>query len=255
MGCSHCLSDCRKDGNHITLEQFKKNVQWALPLTATQPLLISGGEPFEHPQIKEILEYIEEVVKTRRLRRKGAVVVATNGSPLVDDSSLYNWYSDYVKRNSWIITQITSIPKYYPRKYTTREYYRLQKLTRSFMETSENDIVLYPQGRALNLPEEDYRTNAPKCINSILISVQKPFRDSYELFNMITGNAFKFCAPRFNIDGTIALGESRLCPTVGNVDMSAREILDNIKNFKCFNCEYSWKVFNENPLKAARVIE
>jgi MoaA/NifB/PqqE/SkfB family radical SAM enzyme len=57
MGCTHCLSDCKPDGQHITLEQFKQNLEFALRTIGRNPqiLILSGGEPFEHPQIREIL--------------------------------------------------------------------------------------------------------------------------------------------------------------------------------------------------------
>ena len=254
MGCSHCLSDCSPDLGHTTFEQFKKNLEWCFnPKLFAHPILISGGEPFEHPEIKNILEYtaerynkiiLSQDIKMPRLPKQ--IVVITNGLRLVEDFDFCSWYRYFTKKNSWLLTQITNVEEYYPITFTDKENYWLSKIHGAFLCNSINDIALYPQGRALNLDNPDYKTKGPKCANVRMLAKQLPEISAYELFNAIAFRLHKFCELRINIDGSISIGESRLCPPIGTVDDSEEALLDSIHKFNCSSCKISIERLKNN---------
>ena len=196
--------------------------------------MLSGGEPFEHPQIKEILTILAKTIKLGNCFK--GVAIATNGFPLLEDSNLYDWYRDYVKKVP-ILTQITNVKKYYPKVFTKSNYYRLQKIKNSCLETSDSDILLYPLGRALNIPAAEYQTKGPKCANIKLLAKQFPLDDLSSIIAKLSFTRQKLCVPRINIDGSIALGESQLCPPVGTIDDSPEVLLDKIRKHKCIKCK------------------
>jgi len=255
MGCNHCLSDCKPDGKHITFDQLKKNIEFCLPLTMVQPMMITGGEPFEHPDIKEILEYTMDrhIAYSKEIRRLCLpIAVITNGYTLINNKDLFNWYMKFCEKYSnYITTQVTNVAKYYPKVLSKNELYWLGKIPHSFIETTEDCILLYPQGRALNL-NEPYKTKGPKCCNARILAKQKRTdgnciegMDIYTLYEFISVILHKFCDPRINIDGTIALGESRLCKPVGTVDDDPKVLFDKILNFDCYACKEAIAVMKE----------
>lgn len=244
MGCNHCLSSCDSNGQHMTMEVFEHALSYAERACITAgAVLISGGEPFEHPQIKEILE---RAVKTKRTL---IITVATNGTKLIDDKFLYNWYKGFLSRNPRVYTQVTNVPKYYPRELTLNERYWLSKLKNCIIVTEESEVPLYPQGRALeNYPADEYRTRGPKCMDTILMALQTNVRTDYELIHQMIIKLHKFCVPRINIDGSIAIGESRLCPTIGTLDDTPEKRLDAIRRWSCRGCKEAFCVMaNRTP--------
>jgi organic radical activating enzyme len=244
MGCTHCLSDCKPDGQHITLEQFKQNLEFALRTIGRNPhiLLLSGGEPFEHPQIKEIVEYAAERLKKLML----ICTIASNGAPLIDNKELYNWYKELAKKYKRLFLQVTNVPKYYPRTLTSKEIYWLEKIKNCVVVTDEKYVPLYPQGRALNLPNPEWRTKGPKCSDIRLVTAQKPGSSFGEVINTLFGLIHKSCTPRINIDGSIVLGESRLCPKVANVTDSDPDIIKAVREFKCHGCQVCLDIMKQN---------
>ena len=256
-GCTHCLSYCKPVEEHITIKQFKDNLEWCMNLTSTQPIIISGGEPFEHPNIREILTItLERCQDYSKISNPVSVIVATNGVPLLDDKNLYDWYKEFLKKaGKLFLTQVTNVPKYYPRKFTEKEIYWLSKLKNCSVITDPMEIALYPQGRALDLDEE-YQTRGPKCINARLVSKQLYVREAfpgnimkntiYSLFKLISIQAQKFCSPRVNIDGTISIGESLLCPPIGTVYDHSRKLFINILNCNCEKCKIAIDVLKKN---------
>ena len=63
MGCTHCLSDCKPDGEHMTLEVFEDVLKFMIK-NQIPTWSFSGGEMFEHPDILKMLSLIESYWKT-----------------------------------------------------------------------------------------------------------------------------------------------------------------------------------------------
>lgn len=84
MKCQHCRAwqDPRKD---LTLNDIEKILDFALPEAYPEMCFtISGGEPFLHPQIFEILKFIKRKVDdTKKIIHYA--VITTNGSLLTEE--------------------------------------------------------------------------------------------------------------------------------------------------------------------------
>ncbi|MDU1414722.1 MAG: radical SAM protein [Clostridium sp.] len=79
LRCKHCYAASQKENfyeQELTLEEIKKTFD-QLDQLGTFYLRITGGEPFIHPQFKEIIEYA--------YLKKFAVSIVTNGTLLSDD--------------------------------------------------------------------------------------------------------------------------------------------------------------------------
>lgn len=89
---------------------------------------------------------------------------------------------------------------------------------------------------------------APKCINCILITKQKPEATLKDLVNILLSNG-KVCTPVIAPDGSIKIGESALCPKIASIYDSVPEIMEKIRNAKCRACKIPWEKLKEtNPI-------
>ena len=251
MGCSHCMSDCNKSGEEMSLKilndvcDFIQNRK----IDTIRPLIlgISGGEIFEHSQIIECLD----VIFGRFASKENiAFMLASNGRVLSETPEyleyMRNAKSKYGKNK--IFLQITDDNRFYPSELTKKQKYRLEKID-AFIENvpsnkADKKRCLYPQGRALlNFDESYWNTRAPKCVNCRLIAHQgiNTFRGLVQTMTTRVMN----CTPVISPNGEIKLGESKLCPSIATIYNSDEEIFDNIRNCRCSNCQESIRRFNE----------
>ena len=248
MGCSHCMSDCKPNGQHMSVQTFSDSLdfmmKYAIPFWN-----FSGGEVFEHPDILELLSIIES-----KWNRKYPITFITNGRKLVQDKTIYNaianLQSKYGKKN--ILIQVTDDDRFYPTSLTDKEKYWLRKLN-AIIDTdpgnpSDKNKCLYPQGRALeNFSEENWYTIAPKCTNVRLMPLQGV--DDIHTIVLTLLNNQKICTPVIAPDGSIKLGESALCPPVASIYDTESDIIQKIKNCKCTQCKIPWeRLKHHNPM-------
>lgn len=66
MGCTHCLSDCKPDGEHMTLEVFEDVLKFMIK-NQIPTWSFSGGEMFEHPDILKMLHLSNHIGRHYRL--------------------------------------------------------------------------------------------------------------------------------------------------------------------------------------------
>lgn len=59
MGCNHCLSDCKPDGENMSISTLKDVLNF-LTKYSIPTWCFSGGEIFEHPNILAMLDIIEK---------------------------------------------------------------------------------------------------------------------------------------------------------------------------------------------------
>ena len=224
-GCPHCMSDCQPDNSHMTLDTLGSSLQWLKAHDIKEMIMITGGEPLEHPDILEVLKEVNE-------KFPGFVVLTTNGYHFNDE------IMNFLKKKRKFLVQITNDERYY-RPYTKEE---LQYLSPFRVETVGG---LYPQGRALeNFPNSDWATKAPKCINSRLL-VKQGYTDLTKLIKTLM-SVGKFCTPVITPEGTIKIGESKLCPAVGNIFSEDSLIIKNIRNSACNGCEIPKNILARN---------
>ena len=226
MGCSHCLSDCKPDGQHMSMETFKKAVNFFDNYNNLY-VMLSGGEIFEHPLIKDFIS-----IATSRFER---VVLITNGDKLSSDENLYNFMKEFKSKTpkEQFFIQVTNDPKYYPKALSEKQQYRLKKLG-AMIDVVPNG--LYPQGRALqNHSNTDWTTKAPKCANVRLLAKQG--FNSLRFINLALMQTGHWCTPVIAPDGFVKLGESALCPNCAHIDDDDFTIIEKIKNFDCQQCK------------------
>ena len=229
MGCTHCLSDCRPDGRHMRIQVFRDALLFAaLHASEDAPLIISGGEPFEHPDIPDILDVLAKAVRQRIFP---AIAIVTNGARLVDDPVLFAQTKETLRKGKGrLFLQVTNDPRFYPRVFTEKERRKLLTIT-PVINTVE---VLSPAGRALrNFPEEAFSKNYPSCGNVRLVARQtETFRG---LLSVLQQNVF-FCTPTIGSDGLLRAGESALCPPFGSIHDSDDVLRRKILAFSCDGC-------------------
>lgn len=258
MGCSHCMSDCKPDGEHMSLQVLEDTLKF---MVKHQILTwnFSGGELFEHPQILEVLKMIEDY--WIKFKIKCPLTFATNGRELVRNKEIYhaveNLQKKYGKRS--IIIQVTDDERYYPDPLSQKEKYWLSKLNAIIdavpSDPSDKSKILYPQGRALiNHPDANWNTIAPKCSNCILIAKQIFSGKFSDLVDTLSIHG-RFCTPVIAPDGDIKVGESALCPSVSSIYDTDDEIMRKIRETKCHQCQIAWKRLKENNLMTYQMLK
>ena len=248
MGCSHCISDCNPDGEHMSVDTFTDAMDFLL--THRVPVwVISGGEMFEHPHIEEILDALWAVLRADNYT--AAVTLTTNGQELANNDKLLNMLSNMSNQLPNLFTQVTYDPRFYPKQLSYVQQQKLKSSVKNLVieevphHGSSRKQCLYPQGRAVNYTESWYFTKGPKCGNVRLLAKQT--RSFQQLLMGLTMHRFS-CTPVIAPDGSIKCGESALCPKVASIYDSDEEIMQKIRAMSCQSCQYSFEQMKEtNP--------
>lgn len=256
MGCSHCMSDCKPDGQHMSVKTFSD----ALDFMNNHEIFVwpfSGGEMFENPDILQMLEVIEDKWNEHK-NNVHQIIFITNGRKLVRDPEIYNAvFNMYKRHRKQILIQVTDDPRFYPDKLTDKEKYWLRKMDVIVEEVPGDNLdknkCLYPQGRALdNYDESNWNTVGPKCANARLL-VKQRINNIHDLYVYLL-NSGKICTPVIAPDGSIKVGESALCPSVATIYDSDKEIIDKINKFKCMQCKIPWSIMEEKNSLAYHIL-
>jgi hypothetical protein len=203
------MVDAKPDGEHMTMETFKKVVSFVsrntLPI-----ILISGGEPTEHPQILEFLKLSKENFKMVILLSNGTFI----GNVKLRDAII----------GLGICVQVTNDPRYYKTK--------VEKFEHPLFTYEDHIRTITALGRAIENEIPSDRT-APMCFN--LRSTTRTCGSITEGINIIR-QRMKMCTPSINIDGSIVAGETPFCYKIGSVDSTLEELTNNVCNMKCNKC-------------------
>jgi hypothetical protein len=188
-----------------------------------KPLIISGGEPTESNIFMNVITYL--IDKYNDI----SIMVTTNGLWLTDNEWVVKDLNKHLPNCSF---QIVVDDRYYP--IHIDENSPIFKYDNVML--CRDVIQIYPQGRALqnNLP---FRVKSSKCFNIRAITKQMIGSSLSDILNFMSLNG-KFCTPHIDIDGNIKLGESRLCPVCSSIYKTEKEIIDDIINFKCYQCDF-----------------
>lgn len=192
--------------------------------TGNSPIIISGGEPFEHPCFTMFLGYMTGKDYLKNM----PITVTTNGLYL---SEHLDELDMYLKYNPNIIFQVTADDRYYPTKINEEEISKYPNVVIEHRITA-----IYPQGRAVqnNL---SWERKSSHCFNVRAIAKQMKNPTFQEIIYMQNAK-FHFCTPHIDINGNIKIGESSLCPVCSNIYKTDKEIVDDIINFKCHQCDF-----------------
>lgn len=229
MGCTHCMNDAKPDGEHMSLATFEAALDFLIRNDAYHHIVVSGGEPTEHPLFPMFMGYM--IAALNKIYSLKIVTIATNGFWILDNLSAAKEIVACGGDRTIIQFQVSTDTRYYPKKLdTTKRIWR----EKGFALCEDCVERIYPMGRAKtnNLPWE---AKASKCFNVRAITKQLP---NPTIKDVVKGlfDAMKFCTPAIRIDGSISLGESDLCPKVASIYDKEQDIIQKIKDFKCSGC-------------------
>lgn len=228
MGCSHCLSDCTPNLCDMDWNTFIDTMSFydKYCKSIIKPILISGGEPTESNIFMNVIRYfIDNINKYNDI----LITITTNGLWLTNNEELVKDLEKFLPNCSF---QIVVDDRYYPVHIDENS----PIFNYNNVMLCHNVMRIYPQGRALenNLP---FQAKASKCFNVRTITKQMIGSSLSDIFKVMELNA-KFCTPHIDIDGNIKLGESRLCPICSNIYKTEKEIINDIINFQCHQCDF-----------------
>ncbi len=240
MGCSHCLNNATKDGEHMTFETFKQSMEFIIQhkVLAT---IITGGEPTEHPEFVEFMKYAVSTIKSDPRCRitPRVLMVATNGVWMQSHEREVGEILDMQSDDCVIRFQVSTDRRFYPTRIDVAHPVFVGKYRDSIVVCDDCVEAVYPQGRAKTYKDPNYTFTASKCFNIRAVTKQLLMRDSKTDLSGILfmlGSRGKLCTPAIHYDGGIGLGESDVCPTIATISSSDKEILNAILSFSCDGC-------------------
>lgn len=201
MGCPHCLQDSTPISQHMTWENVLKAHEFARK-SDTYVILISGGEPTEHPKFKEIVELFLDFPK---------VVIVSNGQWKDNKQKVADMEQLMLHEN--VMLQITSIQGIYPKIVDVNWFNRFPN---TLVHTGE--IHIKALGRAATnekfsrMATEDKYTMS--CLSAAAMCAQLPYQEAVKTMEL----RGMFCHPLIDFKGYIHWSESCLCPSFGNVN-------------------------------------
>ena len=226
MNCPHCMDDARCDSDKfMTFDTFKKAVEFNNKYDFS--MTITGGEPTEHPQFWEFIEYAVE-----NSNRFSAITVASNGQNLDEDTGeLKEKILQLAKKcKGYFAIQITSVLGLYPTQVNlVNPIFHIEPVI-----IATEIEAMYPQGRAKGKDYDFSKIKGPKCFN-----IRSGLRSGQSFGSIIhtLRSIFKFCTPQIGYDGSLKVGESTLCPPVSHIDKPIEEIEKDIRDFRCQGCK------------------
>jgi len=207
MGCSHCMIDSHPDGEHMAMENFAKSLDLIRRIDLSV-IMISGGEPLEHPEFFEFAELAKKHIEV--------VLLLTNGM-FTEDKELTKRVLDLD-----LMVQITNDQRYYPK--------RVPKINHPNVSYETHVRVITPLGRA---SDEPTTKQAPMCYNLRSLACSKK---NLQASILLLRSFEKFCTPSISVDGSVVAGESPFCGKIGTVDSSDNELAEALMNMECNRC-------------------
>lgn len=178
-------------------------------------ILVTGGEPLEHPNF---FSYMEKLIE---LFGKNRVIITSNGMFLSNETLTKKVLA------LGVFVQVTNDSRYYPKTINQTKKHKLLLYTTKIQ-------CIYPTGRAKTNNIKPYGRNSPYCFNlrSIAIHNAVSFKNAVKLLE----KANKFCTPSIDIFGNVIAGESSSCYKIGTINDSDEQLLKNLKYMKCNRC-------------------
>lgn len=229
MGCTHCMNRAVPCDKHMTEKTLKDVLHFLILNEATSHIIVTGGEPTEHPKFLEMMQIIIETLDLEC--ELSHITITTNGFWCLEHQKEARKLAKGTDRVR-VFWQVSTDARFYPKALPIHK--RLWRED-GFMLCTDCVQRVYPQGRAKdnNLP---WAAKASKCFNVRATTKQMP-RPSIGLIVEYLASRHLFCTPAIGIDGSIRLGESVLCPEVASIYDSQEVIIQKIKDFKCHQCD------------------
>jgi hypothetical protein len=226
------MNSATSQGMDMSMKIFKDCVQFSIKKDIVGGISITGGEPFMHPQIFQMIEYAcEEVQKLFRQGVRTFITVLTNGERL-QDNSIAEKLKQLLLKYTFLSIQVTNDRRFYSRAINLNlPIFQMSQVV--VVQNIGNSI--YPKGRAVT-NKIPWSAKATKCFNirAITKQIANPTLEAVCLF-LRSNN--KFCTPHIRTNADIRLGETSSCPVVANIYQSDKEIVQAILDFKCDGCK------------------
>lgn len=239
MGCPHCMNDSKPIDKHMDKETFIKVIDFFNQYGGAT-VVISGGEPTEHPQFLDFINTFMALTRPYII-----VMIATNGIWMqTHKDEIFKLLDEYSHR---LMFQVTTVDEYYPVKIDTS----LPVFKHENVFVCTKIERMYPQGRALTNHLEYVPPKGPKCANIRLVTHQVGMKSIRNIIAILLVKGGFVCTPHITVNGEIKLGESDLCPVCSNISKTEEEIINDILNFKCNDCK---EALNNLPLQAKNIL-
>lgn len=252
MLCPHCLDDsrpCGEDCGMITADTFDKACKFAADASVWQ-VLISGGEPTEHPNLAELCK----IAANHGLN----FTICTNGMWMGDAKA--EWRMEKIaKMKACLYIQLYTNPRWYRlHDKTIAEWKKQESRWRSMSMTLVTDEIRSMQalGRAKHCNEAMEEVRKSKYHNACLVpSLMAHQCSDIKQFSFMMNTQGHFCTPLVDWQGNLHMSESWLCPHIGSVLTDTTEQLwEKMRQFRpcggCYNCK---KFLREKTDKMAQV--
>ena len=241
MNCSHCLSNCEPEGTDMSMEVLDDIIQFINhPELRFRVILVSGGEPTEHPRLFDILDRLYETNTQNKWGERKAIILATNGMFLnrnekPEGYQIVREFTGHLLSYKDLRIQLTADPRFYKTQINEKNLKYLKKKARNLL-LIENTVTLladYRRATTGTMPKMNYRT-APFCFNA------RSMANNGYTFPMIVEHREvknnKFCAIGFDMQGNIRISESLTCAPIGNVNTPMHELVNSIRELRCQSC-------------------
>lgn len=231
MQCPHCMEDAQPVGRMMTLDTFKQAVRFGTYL-GNFHFVLSGGEPTENEHITEMCEWLEQ-------NTMFVFSIVSNGM----------WLKDEVKRrrmkyisglHSYIGMQVYTNKQWYKDyNYVVSHRHEYEQYPRVVVDI-DSPIFMQDLGRAKTCHEAQKEVEKNpyfmSCMNTALTAIQIAAPERFGRTMMLHR---QFCKPSVDCNGNVHMSESRLCPSVGNVNTDDfSDIWRRMRTFRpCGHCK------------------
>ena len=222
MGCSHCMNNSAITGKHMSESTFEK-VLFFINKHRLNAIYITGGEPTEHPKFLDLVVRAKHKVKFVRIGSNGLFL----DNPVLSEQVL-SLPVDSI--------EICNDTEYYPKTINKIKHKKL-----IYINKLEEVATIGRSTIEIGRPK-------PFCFDI------RKLADKYTDLNVILSLRTYKGKPAVNYDGSLVMGASS-CYKIGDIETPDKEIINNIKSMRCFNCTMhnnldekelmTWKRLNE----------
>ena len=194
MECTHCMYECTANReNHMSNQTLYKIVNSAL-FKKSSMIVISGGEPTEHPQF---LDFFKFIVKNTK---KSIVQLISNG--MFTENEYLTKQIINVLDNNLVFLQITHDKRFYKKE--------IKRINHERIEYVDEISSLTYLGRAQNFDKNDYpktqKRQYPMCFNARSLLIGMPEMDFIDYMTFMEQKN-KYCTMVFAPNGDLSASE------------------------------------------------
>lgn len=240
MMCPHCMEDAQPTGLMMTLDTFKQTVKFGTYI-GNSHFVLSGGEPTENELIAEMCEWFDIATGCN-------FSIVSNGMWLKDERKRQQveWITNM---HSFVGMQVYTHRKWYKEyDYVVSHKHEYERYKHVIVDIDDT-IWMQDLGRARTNKEAQQEVEKNphfmSCLNTTLAATQIT---SPQEFGLMMTLRRQFCKPSVDCDGNVHMSESRLCPSVGNVNTdNFADIWQRMREFRpCGGCK-QYRKFIESP--------